>query len=870
MRSIKRLVCQNLGVTLVLALTAAPGILAQVQIEDRTDHGIVPTRSRPLPWVGERSREYRIDPVSDSTLTEYVTRLTEFRTRRSCTDSNRVAGEWIYDTFQQFGFAEVYFDSFPYPLGPCDVQRNVAAVKPGTLFSDKVLVIGGHYDSITNPESGCDPDTLAPGADDNASGTAVVLETARILAEEETDLTLIFLAIGSEELGGFGSYHFAEEAFDAGLDIRTMFNADMVANENDDTWRVEVNVDSASIPYGELMIGIGVAQTDLAPFLTTPIAPISDHYSFYLFGYRSILIHEDDFSPHWHECTDTVDNLHIPYLTEVAEMVVQTVYYSANMPDLPSGFRVSNTGDGESLYLRWEPNTDPDLYAYRIHYGIQPGIYDSVKTVSSTEDTLRNLIDGTTYYMALSAIDIEEYESPLTEEVEILVSSLPYPPTGITSTSLDSAIILEWKMDPGSPPFDGYNIYRWELDGDPDTVLLDYVPDSTTTFHDGAAERHILYGYYVTSIDDQVPPEESPPSDVVYGRLATRDRGILLVDNTLDGFGGPFMPTDEEVDRYYSDLFRNYDVQASWDIIDSVASGRVIMDYDLGIYSSVLWHSDIRGSRSELSDTTAMQKYLDVGGNLWLSGWQLLAFIRGASESYYVFGNQGFVGEYVGIDSAKTTSTADQDFVGIRSLVAGFPTLFIDSNKVAPIGALFNTEVLLPPFEEADSLYGYISSDSAGSEYHGMPVAVTHITSDYVLVMTDFPLYFMNQDGATLLVDAVMEMFGEPLSVGEGVGMNLPKVYSLSQNYPNPFNPSTTIAFEIPGNPEAHPITRLTIYDVRGRRVRNLIDSSFEPGRYEVNWDGRDDRGQSVASGIYLYTLKAGGETLTRKMTVLK
>jgi hypothetical protein len=727
------------------------------------------------------------------------------------------------------------------------------------MFSDKVLVIGGHYDSITEPVSGCDPDTLAPGADDNASGTAVVLETARLLAEEETDLTLIFLAIASEELGGFGSYHFAEEAFNGGLDIRT-----------NDTWQVEVNVDSASIPYGELMVAIGVVQTDLAPFLTTPISPISDHYSFFLFGYNSILIHEDDFSPHWHECTDTVDNLHIPYFTEVAEMVVQTVFYSANMPDLPSGFHVSNVGDGESLYLRWEPNTDPDLYGYRIHYGTQPDIYDSIKTVTAAEDTLRNLIDGTTYFIALSAIDMEEYESPLTEEVEILVSSLPFAPTRVTSTSLDSAIIIEWGMDPGGPPFDGYNLYRWALVDDPDTVLLDYLPEPATIYEDITAERHLLYGYYVTSIDNRVPPKESPPSEVVYGRLATRDRGILLVDNSLDGTGGPFMPTDGEIDGFYSDIFRNYNVQASWDVLDSVASGRSIMDYDLGIYSTVMWHSDIRGSRSESTDTTAMRKYLEVGGNLWLSGWQLLALITGRSQSNFVFDEEDFVARYLGVYWAMTTSTADQDFVGANSLVEEFPTLFVDSEKVVPIGGLYNTEVLLPPFEEAEPIYAYISSDSVHSEYHGLPVAVINTSPGYGLVMTDFPLYFMSQDGAEQLIDAVMEIFGEPLSVGEGGEVSLPGAYRLWQNFPNPFNPSTTIAFEIPGNPEVSQPVRLTIYDIRGRTIRDLIESSLEPGRYKIHWDGRDDRGLVVASGIYLYTLRAGGEALTRKMMILK
>jgi hypothetical protein len=98
----------------------------------------------------------------------------------------------------------------------------------------------------------------------------------------------------------------------------------------------------------------------------------------------------------------------------------------------------------------------------------------------------------------------------------------------------------------------------------------------------------------------------------------------------------------------------------------------------------------------------------------------------------------------------------------------------------------------------------------------------------------------------------------------------LPKVYSLSQNYPNPFNPSTTIAFDIPAISGEKQFVNLTVYDIRGRCVRTLINSDLEPGSHKIRWNGRDDRGQSVASGIYLYTLKAGEEIFTRKMIVLK
>jgi len=109
------------------------------------------------------------------------------------------------------------------------------------------------------------------------------------------------------------------------------------------------------------------------------------------------------------------------------------------------------------------------------------------------------------------------------------------------------------------------------------------------------------------------------------------------------------------------------------------------------------------------------------------------------------------------------------------------------------------------------------------------------------------------------------------LGVGEpAAGPVLPRSVAMQQNYPNPFNPSTTIRFDLPGNEGEKRNVTIVVYDMRGRRVRMLIDSDLEPGNHQVHWNGRNDRGESVGSGIYLYTLNAGGERFTRKMTVLK
>ena len=89
---------------------------------------------------------------------------------------------------------------------------------------------------------------------------------------------------------------------------------------------------------------------------------------------------------------------------------------------------------------------------------------------------------------------------------------------------------------------------------------------------------------------------------------------------------------------------------------------------------------------------------------------------------------------------------------------------------------------------------------------------------------------------------------------------------TLYQNYPNPFNPTTTISFYLPGR--EHVV--LVIYDVQGRRVRTLFDKNADFGRHDITWDGKDDRGVPVSSGVYFYRLVVGKTQLTKKLTILK
>ena len=103
-------------------------------------------------------------------------------------------------------------------------------------------------------------------------------------------------------------------------------------------------------------------------------------------------------------------------------------------------------------------------------------------------------------------------------------------------------------------------------------------------------------------------------------------------------------------------------------------------------------------------------------------------------------------------------------------------------------------------------------------------------------------------------------------SVRVHVNTDLPSSYELFENYPNPFNPVTTIRYSL----KEYIHAKLIIYNSLGQQVRTLVDSPRNAGVHSVKWDGKDDFGSPVSSGVYVYTLHAGGFAKTMKMLLVQ
>ena len=93
-----------------------------------------------------------------------------------------------------------------------------------------------------------------------------------------------------------------------------------------------------------------------------------------------------------------------------------------------------------------------------------------------------------------------------------------------------------------------------------------------------------------------------------------------------------------------------------------------------------------------------------------------------------------------------------------------------------------------------------------------------------------------------------------------------PRTFKLAQNFPNPFNPTTNISFELL---EDASVT-IQIFDVSGRKIKTLISGNYSVGDYTTQWDARDERGQLVSAGVYMYTIQVGNDIFAKKMVLLK
>jgi hypothetical protein len=789
--------------------------------------------------------------VNDDSVRFFIQSLQDFQTRFLFANTRDAVAQWIKNQFLQMGLTDVVLDSFQYQG---TWQKNVVATLPGLYEPEVYNIVGGHHDSYSSG----DPMVFAPGADDNASGTAAVLEIARVIMSNgyQPESTIKFITFAAEEYGLWGSKDFAEKAFNEGMNIKIMINHDMIshtyypANQSE----VDINRYSGFDYLRDLAFYCIENYSVLSPRNGSLNSSGSDSHSFWQRGFPSVYYEETNFSPYYHSPADTIGNYSMEYCAEVIKASCATLLMNIVMPTMVQNYQLVDAGTGNSLLLKWSPNQSPDLANYKIYLGTQPGIYDSIYTTVDTIFTVGNLTEGVLYYAGVSAVDQDGYESLIVER-SATPFELPFAPKGFTANPMWHQVDLSWQK---SMEYDllGYNIYRSIVQGELGERVNQAVYQDTL-YVDNDASNGIYYYYTVKAVDSLL--NESLDNTTLRSRVVSLDQGILIVDETTDGNGTLLNPTDQQVDDFYEDILNHFNTQ-QYDMIQENEIGLA----DLGAFSTVIWHgNDISDMTAPFDYKEEIGKYLDFGGNFLYTGYRPSK----AFEKYVAlsgsFSSGDFIYDYLKIEQFQ--SSIFSLFNEAKGIEFGYSNIFVDSLKILPSNDYHLKDVeKIQASSEGIEIYLYgtnFDSTTQQGLLKGEPIAVEYIGNDYKTITLSFPLYYMNKEQAKSLFEYVLtNKFDEVMPVND-LQSEIPSSYNLYQNYPNPFNPSTTIAYNLP----EEGYVKLTVYNMLGEEITTLVNNVQKAGSYQV-WFNAED----FASGVYIYRIETVKYAASKKLILLK
>ena len=286
-----------------------------------------------------------------------------------------VASHWIYGQFANYGLSTSYHDIY----SDSGLSDNVVAELPGVVWPDRVFIVSSHYDSINEEYLWDDSiDYPCPGADDNASGTAAVLELARVLSQYQFKSTIRFITFSGEEEGLYGSTDYATDCYQSYTDIRGVLNFDMIAytggsdvedvdiiyqwEQGSELGQIERDM---ALSYQEHLI----ANTDFGPERVAQHKYDlggSDHQPFHENGYPAILVIEAGAleiymgsNPYYHTADDTFDTLDMDFATAIVRGAAATIADWADPIPIPltagdfSGNGVVDYTDYTDLAAAW-------------------------------------------------------------------------------------------------------------------------------------------------------------------------------------------------------------------------------------------------------------------------------------------------------------------------------------------------------------------------------------------------------------------------------------------------------------------------------------------------------------------------------------
>ena len=391
------------------------------------------------------------------------------------TTSNEKAAEFIFERFQSYGLDTRYQTYRTNGV-------NIIAKKIGSKYPNQQYIICGHYDDLPSGP-------IAPGADDNSSGTCAVIEAARVLSSFNFDYTLIFIAFDEEEIGLYGSKAYSDSAFANQDSIVGVINLDMIAYDSNNDWKIHIITNNNSILLAnDMMAASYYYQPNLVPFLylvtkeyMTTLKYIndlgSDHISFWNNGFVAITPHEHygDFNAFYHTVNDKFSNLNVPYYLSMTKAVVGLFAslgwdYRIDFTHMPIENGLDTSAKIATSVINSPYQVATGSNAPRLYYKIGSGQFSALNAFYNHLDTFKFLIPGQPLGKTVS------YYIAAQDSLGNMVGSLPAgarginPPGTIPPQNLFTYRILKQfnpcsntvpkNLPPGQMSYDSINIIQ--------------------------------------------------------------------------------------------------------------------------------------------------------------------------------------------------------------------------------------------------------------------------------------------------------------------------------------------------------------------------------------------------------------------------
>ena len=446
---------RNLLVHSLILLTTTNLALAQ----RRT----VPVRNRAIANI--------VREIDARNIEATIRKLVSFGTRNTLSEQNDpkrgigAARDWLYSEFlkaaeasngrmtvEKQSFEQQKAARVPQPTMLTNIVATLKGSQPES--TDRIYVVSGHYDSMCNSptDAKCD----APGANDDASGTAAVLEMARVMAKYEFDATIVFMAVAGEEQGLLGSTHFAEEAKKKSWNVDAMLDNDIVGNTlggNGVRDRSALRVFSEGVPSNETEAEAATRRSvggendspsrQLARFVKetgetfVPQFKVmmvyrrdrygrgGDHIPFLERGYPAVRFTEvnEEFR-HQHQNVrvengvqygDLPEFVDFAYIANVARVNAASLAALAWAPSRPKGVTILTARLSNDTDLRWDANKEPDLAGYEIVWrDTTSPVWTNSRAVGNVTSFTMKGMSKDNYFFGVRAIDKDGNRSQVT------------------------------------------------------------------------------------------------------------------------------------------------------------------------------------------------------------------------------------------------------------------------------------------------------------------------------------------------------------------------------------------------------------------------------------------------------------------------